>query len=67
MGSRAEELKRSGKVVLYAFEEAIGYMVGTNVFDKDGISALAVIAECACWLDSQGISLTQQLANVYEK
>ena len=32
---------------LFAYEEAIGFMCGIAVPDKDGISALATIAECA--------------------
>ena len=67
MGSRADELRNEGKIVLYAFEEAIGYMLGTNVLDKDGISAMAVIGECACWLDAKGITLTEQLMKIYRQ
>lgn len=42
-------------------------MLGTNVLDKDGISAMAVIGECACVLETRGITLTQQLHKIYEK
>ena len=42
-------------------------MFGTNVLDKDGISAMAVIAECACVLEAQGLTLTQQLQRIYDK
>eukprot|EP00058_Branchiostoma_floridae_P025967 XP_002611457.1 hypothetical protein BRAFLDRAFT_63910 [Branchiostoma floridae] len=43
-----------------------GFMYGTNVLDKDGISASVVMAEMTCWLASQNISLTQQLGRIFE-
>ena len=57
MGNRALEVlakatpERPVKV-LYAFEEAIGYMCGARVFDKDGISALATATQLLAWLHS---------------
>ncbi len=34
---------------LFAYEEALGYTIGTQVRDKDGLSALVVFAH---WLKS---------------
>lgn len=48
--SRAEELRASGYEVLMCFEEAIGYSLGGLVHDKDGVSAGAVFAEMAGYL-----------------
>ena len=42
-------------------------MCGTNVLDKDGISAALVAAEMAAYLDDRGITLREQLANIYQK
>ncbi|CAK8683742.1 unnamed protein product [Clavelina lepadiformis] len=67
MGNRTDELVKQGKTVLFAFEEAIGFMYGNNVLDKDGVSAMSVIAECACVLDSKGCTLSEQLQNLYDK
>nr|CAB3264816.1 phosphoglucomutase-2 [Phallusia mammillata] len=67
MGNRADQLRSQGKTVLYAFEEAIGFMYGTNVLDKDGISGLSVMAECACYLASNGLTLHEQLQSIYDK
>ena len=42
-------------------------MFGTNVLDKDGISAAVVMAEMAAYLSSCGLTLTQQLDNLYKR
>ncbi|KAF7236600.1 Glucose 1,6-bisphosphate synthase [Varanus komodoensis] len=65
IGSRVKDLLDSGKEVLFAFEESIGFMCGTSVLDKDGVSAAVVIAEMAACLDARGRTLAQQLAEIY--
>lgn len=67
MGNRSHDLMKDGHEVLFAFEEAIGFMFGTTVLDKDGISAAAVMAEFAGWLYSQGKSFHSQLEELYSK
>jgi len=67
MGNRADEIITSGKQVLFAFEEAIGFMIGSNVLDKDGISALAVASELVCYLKKENLNLAQKLDQIYEK
>lgn len=42
-------------------------MFGTNVLDKDGISAAVVMAEMAAYLSCHGLTLTDQLNNLYNK
>ncbi|CAL4067338.1 unnamed protein product, partial [Meganyctiphanes norvegica] len=66
MGNKADELLCQGKTVLFAFEEAIGYMNGSEVLDKDGVSAAMRLAEMAADLQTQGKSLVQQLHHIYE-
>uniref|UniRef100_A0A8C5MHR2 Phosphoglucomutase 2 like 1 n=1 Tax=Leptobrachium leishanense TaxID=445787 RepID=A0A8C5MHR2_9ANUR len=66
IGNRVSALLEKGKVVLFAFEESIGYMCGTAVLDKDGVSAAVVVAEMATYLDSIDVSLEDQLVNIYE-
>lgn len=39
MGNKAIELMEQGKHVLFAYEEAIGFMITPTVLDKDGVSA----------------------------
>lgn len=51
MGNRAHELEqKEQKRVIFSFEEAIGFMCGTRVLDKDGISAEICAAEMASYL-----------------
>ena len=66
MGNKADELEKQGKKVLLAWEESIGFMLG-HPRDKDGVTAAAVFAEIASYLNSQGISLTKQLFNIYKE
>ena len=66
MGSRSKKLIDSGNDVLFAFEEAIGFMFGSNVLDKDGVSAAAVMAEIIVNLDIKKVNLAQQLETIYQ-
>lgn len=66
MGNVADNLIKSNKCVLFAFEEAIGFMYGTGVLDKDGVSAAVKIAEMAAYLKQKfGISLQEKLNEIY--
>uniref|UniRef100_A0A1B6E2I8 Phosphoglucomutase-2 n=1 Tax=Clastoptera arizonana TaxID=38151 RepID=A0A1B6E2I8_9HEMI len=65
MGNRSSELLGQDKTVLFAFEEAIGFMCGTAVLDKDGVSAAVKIAELAAFLQKDKLTLTEKLADIY--
>lgn len=67
MGNRARDLLNQGKTVLFAFEEAIGYMCCPAVLDKDGVSAAAISGEMISYLATKSTSLSQQLTSVYEE
>lgn len=68
MGNRAIDVMNEGKEVLFAFEEAIGFMFSNAVLDKDGVSAATHLATMACYIrETQGITLTQKLNEIYEK
>ncbi|XP_011617682.2 phosphopentomutase [Takifugu rubripes] len=67
MGNRAKELLDKGNTVLFAFEEAIGYMCSPSVLDKDGVSAAAIAAEMISYLATKNKSLSQQLTSIYEE
>ena len=68
MGNRAHQLLQEKKHVLFSFEEAIGFMCGTAVLDKDGVSAEAVMAEMAIYLkEVENRSLDEQLSWIYTR
>eukprot|EP00798_Chlamydomonas_sp_ICE-L_P020798 gene20797-27631_t len=67
LGNRSIELEKEGYQVLFAFEEAIGFMFGDMFKDKDGVAAAAVFAEMAAHLYSSGSSVQQQLQELYKK
>lgn len=67
MGNVADDLiKNQDKCVLFAYEEAIGYMVDSTILDKDGISAAVQVAQCAAYLSKyHNRTLEQQLDYLY--
>ncbi|XP_069566525.1 glucose 1,6-bisphosphate synthase [Brachyistius frenatus] len=66
IGNRIHELSKTGNRVVFAFEESIGFMCGSLVPEKDGVSAAAIVAEMAVYLHNKNLSLTQQLHNIYQ-
>lgn len=66
MANKAIDEELAGKKVLFAFEEAIGFMISTVVPDKDGVSAAAHVATMARYLYCEKkLTLQQQLENIY--
>ncbi|XP_066592240.1 glucose 1,6-bisphosphate synthase [Prorops nasuta] len=65
MGNKSNELIKAGKDVLFAFEEAIGFMCGSTVLDKDGISAGVQVASMAAYLETMGLTLDDKLEELY--
>lgn len=66
MGNRSVELMEKGKGILFAFEEAIGFMFSPAVLDKDGVSAAAHLATMASFLRiKENLSLAQKLDQLY--
>ena len=66
-GNLSHSLLEKGEEVLFAFEEAIGFMFGTRVLDKDGVSGAAVTGEIAAYLYSHGQTLSSLLEEIYLK
>ncbi|GAB2643321.1 phospho-sugar mutase [Vibrio panuliri] len=52
---------------LFAYEEALGYTVGNQVWDKDGLSALVAFAQLTAELKSQGKTIWDQLEHLYRQ
>lgn len=49
------------------YEESYGYLTGTHARDKDGVSAALAICRMAAYHKARGKSLTQVLAELYER
>ena len=67
LGNVAQDLKRAGYDPVYAYEEAIGYMLPSVVWDKDGIAAAAVfLSACSLW-QKEGLSPWKRLQELHQK
>ncbi|XP_055752524.1 glucose 1,6-bisphosphate synthase isoform X3 [Salvelinus fontinalis] len=66
IGKKIHELAKTGNEVIFAFEESIGFLCGSMVPDKDGVSAAVVVAEMASYLYNKNLTLHQQLENIFE-
>lgn len=53
--------------MLFAYEEAIGFMVNPAIPDKDGVSAAVLIAELAHKLALEGKTLSHYLEDIYKR
>ena len=51
----------------FGFEESYGCLVGTHARDKDAIVAVMMLCEAAAYYKSQGITLWDQMTNMYNK
>ena len=68
MANLADKLTMDkSKKVLLAYEEAIGFMCGTTVLDKDGVSAAIRAAELMAYLNLKegGKTLSHKLKELY--
>lgn len=52
---------------VFGFEESYGCLVGTHARDKDGIVAVMATCEAAAYYMSKGISVAEQMENIYKK
>lgn len=51
----------------FGFEESYGCLIGTYARDKDAIAAVMMLCEAAAYYKSQGITLWDQMINMYNK
>ena len=52
---------------MFGFEESYGCLVGTHARDKDAIVAVMMLCEAAAYYKKQGLTLWDQMLNIYEK
>ena len=64
---RQFENKELDGTFLFGFEEAIGYLIGTHVRDKDAVVASMVIAEMATTFENNGSSIYNEIMKIYKK
>ena len=62
---KAEE--HQDKTYVFGFEESYGCLIGDYARDKDGIAAVMSLCEAAAYYRAQGITLWDQMNNIYEK
>eukprot|EP00538_Stauroneis_constricta_P011357 CAMPEP_0119546788 /NCGR_PEP_ID=MMETSP1352-20130426/1048_1 /TAXON_ID=265584 /ORGANISM="Stauroneis constricta, Strain CCMP1120" /LENGTH=642 /DNA_ID=CAMNT_0007591515 /DNA_START=81 /DNA_END=2009 /DNA_ORIENTATION=+ len=69
IGSRLAELNATEEYAsLFGYEEAIGFCCGNALFDKDGISAMAVFAELSCHVyQHKKMTLKDHMQAIYDK
>ncbi|EPT05929.1 hypothetical protein FOMPIDRAFT_1033960 [Fomitopsis schrenkii] len=67
IGNTALNLEKEGYEVPFGYEEAIGFMFGSEVRDKDGVAATVVFAELVASLHEQGKSASQHLQELYRR
>ncbi|KAJ4375134.1 hypothetical protein N0V83_002218 [Neocucurbitaria cava] len=66
LGNIARQLDSVGYDVVFAFEEALGYMIPQTVHDKDSISAAAIFLTAASHWSTQGLTPFAKLQQLYE-
>ena len=62
---KSEEKK--DKQYVFGFEESYGCLIGTYARDKDGVGAVMALCEAAAYYQSKGLTLWNQMINIYEK
>ncbi len=50
---------------LFGYEESYGCLVGTYARDKDAVSAVMALCEAAAWYHYHGLTLCDQMRNLY--
>jgi phosphoglucomutase len=66
LGNIARDLTSKGFDVVYAFEEALGYMIPAVVHDKDSISAAAIFLTAVSHWASQKLTPYSKLQQLYQ-
>ncbi len=68
IGEKIKESEETGiGTYILGFEESYGYLKGTYARDKDAVVATMLIAEMTLYYHDKGISLAEQMENIYKK
>lgn len=67
IGEKIREFETTGESYVFGGEESYGYLVETEVRDKDAVSAAALTVEMALYDRSRGMSLLDHLNDIYRR
>ncbi|KAF8197374.1 hypothetical protein BJ912DRAFT_1020722 [Pholiota molesta] len=67
IGNTALNLVAEGYEVPFGYEEAIGFMFGPQIRDKDGVAATVMFAELVASLWIKGKTISNHLQELYER
>ena len=62
-----EKIDEKNSQFIFGFEEAIGYLIGDYIRDKDGISAAMLISEMASFYKLEGKTLFDVMNELYDE
>jgi phosphoglucomutase len=68
IGEQIKRFEETGSnEFIFGYEESYGYLIGTHSRDKDAIVSVMILCEAAAYYKSQGITLYEQMENIYRK
>ncbi|KAL0569810.1 hypothetical protein V5O48_012155 [Marasmius crinis-equi] len=67
IGNTALDLVRQGYEAPFGYEEAIGFMFGSEIRDKDGVAASVVFAQISTILSARGTTVKSYLNDLYAR
>jgi len=67
IGNTALALVEQGFEVPFGYEEAIGFMIGSEIRDKDGVAAAVFFAELVASLHKEGKTASTYLQELYDR
>lgn len=68
IGEQIKNFEETGSnEFIFGYEESYGYLIGTHARDKDAIVSVMILCEAAAYYKSQGITLYEQMENIFRK
>lgn len=68
IGEQIKLFKETGSnEYVFGYEESYGCLIGTHARDKDSVVAVMALCEAAAYYKSKGITLYEQMNNIYQK
>ncbi|MBL6734901.1 MAG: phospho-sugar mutase [Shewanellaceae bacterium] len=67
LANTAQAHTQNKPTLAFAYEEALGYMFGDLVWDKDGVHALIIFIEMVAKLQQQNLTIFDKLTELYRK